>query len=610
MLRLISIPVGLMLLVLGSLYWAGSGAARRADFTFINRGDIITLDLNLMSYQQDFRLTHGIREGLFEYHWDTLAATPAGAERAESSPDGRTWTFHLRKDAKWSNGDPVTANDYLFSWRRMLEEPGEYTYLFYYIENAEAYQASYSQGNPIPIEQVGMKVVDDHTFEVRVTDPVPFMLDLMAFPPFYPRHERSMAPFRQWSDRALMERVAAFAKANGRDLESMPFPGVLAEVKAFAASNPAGLVESDQARLQAILAGESLRYTYNIEYTRPPHVVTNGPFNLTDWQFKRRLWLEKSPTYWNRDAVKCNTIEMIVNENVLSQFLQYEAGTVDWLADVTTDLASELRKQDRQDLRTSTAFGTAFLTFMVRENFPPSIHGGARNPLADIRVRQALAMAIDKRFITENITRMGEQVATTYFPPGTLDGFDPKPGLGFDVEKARALLAEAGYPGGKGMPSLPILYNSENPTRARIAQVLKEQWKRNLNIDTEIDSLEVKIYRDRVTNKEYAIALAAWYGDYPDASTFTDKYRSTSLQNDCDWRNDKYDSLLDSAKREPDKRKRLDYLLEAEALIDFEVPIVPLYHYVNCWMFRDDVKGLKANPRNQTDFKVIQVRRP
>ncbi|MCS7034204.1 MAG: peptide ABC transporter substrate-binding protein [Phycisphaerae bacterium] len=602
-----SIPIALIALVLLTLLWSSGGRPpRRADFTFINRGDIITLDLNQMSYQQDFRLTHGIREGLYEYHWETLKATRAGAEREDCSPDGRIWTFHLRREARWSNGDPVTAGDYVFSWRRMLEEPGEYTYLFYYIRNAKAYEDSYAKGEPIDFAEVGIAAVDDYTFRVTVNDPVPFMLDLMAFPPFYPRHERSMAPFREFVDRSLMDRVAGFARARGLDLSRMTYPEVLEQIDGFAASRPS-LSEDDQQKLQRILRTRAARYTFRNEYTRPPHVVTNGPFNLTEWQFKRRLWLEKSPTYWNRDAVKSNTIEMVVNENVLSQFLQYEAGTVDWLADIPTDLASDLRARGRTDLRTSKAFGTAFITFMCRENLPRDIAAGGRNPLSDVRVRQALAMAIDKRFITENITRMGEEVATTYFPPGTLPDFEVLPGLPFDVARARNLLSEAGYPNGKGFPTLPILFNSENPIRSRIAQVLKEQWKKHLGIETEIQSLEVKMYRNKVTEKNYAIALVAWYGDYPDVSTFTDKYLSTSLQNDADWRNPTYDELCQQAAKEPDPARRLKLLQQAEHLIDTEVPIVPLYHYVNCWMFRDNVRGLKPNARNQTDFKVIEV---
>src|SRR4051812_48545864 len=227
MLRLLLIPIGLIALVAGAVAWSGGGTESRADFTFINRGDIYTLDLNQMSYMQDFRLTYGIREGLYAPDAKTLKPEPAGAVSHETSPDGRVWTFHLRPEARWSNGDPVTAQDYVFSWRRMLEEPGEYTYLFYYIVNAKQYEDSYREGKSIPFDSVGIKALDSLTFQVTLIDPVPYLLELAAFPIFYPRNERSMEPFK--------------------------------------------VVQPDG------------KYTYRTEYTRPPDVVTNGPFNLVTW---------------------------------------------------------------------------------------------------------------------------------------------------------------------------------------------------------------------------------------------------------------------------------------------------------------------------------------
>jgi oligopeptide transport system substrate-binding protein len=592
MIRLLSIPLAVIALLGAAIVWSGGGGVdrRRADFSFINRGDIYTLDLNQMSYMQDFRLTYGIREGLYSPDPTTFRPVPAGAVSHELSDDKRVWTFRLRPEARWSNGDPVTAHDYVFSWRRMLEDPGEYTYLFYYVKNAHAYEKAYVAGKPFDFATVGMRAVDDHTFRVELDDPVTYLLELLAFPPFYPRHERSMAPFRS-------------------------------EV-------------TDDA------TGVTRAY-YDAAYTRPPHVVTNGPYVLTAWEYKVRLILEKSPTYWDRDSVHTERMEMVVNENALSQFLQYEAGVVDWVADVTNkDQAAELKKAGRTDLHTSPAFGTAFLTLLCRPNLPASV-GGGKNPLADVRVRQALSMTIDRKFITEHVTRMGELPARTYLPPdGTLPEFrwlpgpySPRegspaayapeqlrdllpdttnphgPGLPYDVERARALLAEAGFPNGRGFPTLPVLWNNDNPTRGKIAQALKDQWKQTLGIDVESQQIEGKVFKERVSKKDYAIATVAWYGDYPDASTFTDKYLSTSLQNDSDWQNPQFDALCAKAKKEGDPQKRGAILSEAEHLIDTEVPIIPVYHYVNVSLSKPYVEGVLPNPRNMTIFKGVRVRK-
>jgi|GEM_PF-620189 len=605
MLRLLAIPIGLLILLAGTLTWSASKAVPRAQFTFINRGDIITLDLNQMSYMQDFRITYGIREGLYNPDPKTLDPMPAGAERFELSEDKRIWTFHLRKSARWSNGDPVRAQDYVFSWRRMLEEPGEYTYLFYYVKNARAYEDSYTKGEPLAWKEVGIEAVDDFTFRVTLNDPVPYLLELLAFPPFYPRHEKSMAEFREFSDRDLIKSIAMELERQKLKLAEMPLSDVLAALPAMVSNSGMGAVEKDQ--LRKVINTQCLKYTFRNEYTRPPKVVTNGAFVLDRWEFKRALYLKRSPTYWDTENVRLDSIQMVVNDNVLSQFLQYEAHAVDWLSDVPVDMARDLKAKGRTDLRSTKAFGTAFITLMVAPNLPKSILGGAKNPLADVRVRQALALAMDKAGICRDVTGMGEEVASTFVPPGTLKGYTPTPALGYDLVKAKQLLADAGYPGGAGFPRLPILYNAGNPTRERLVQVLAKQWESNLGLQFDLQRLEVKEYRNRITEKNYAIGTAAWYGDYPDVTTFTDKYLSTSLQNDCDWKNEKYDGLCAQAAKEPDPVKRLVILNEAELLLNTEVPIIPIYYYVNCSMRREGINNLGENPRNVTVFKHISI---
>jgi oligopeptide transport system substrate-binding protein len=588
MTRLLVIPLAFVALLAGAFVWSGGTATRRADFAYIDRGDVITLDLNQVSYMQDFRMLYAIREGAYSPAPVTSQPIPAGATGYDLSKDARVWTFHLRPDAKWSNGDPVTAGDYVFSYRRMLEEPGEYTYLFFCFKNAEQYQQDYADNKPADFKTVGIEAVDDHTLRLTLKDPVAYMLELMAFPVFYPRHEKSMEPFKVPLD-------------NGR-------------------------------------------YTYSSDYTRPPKkpggpgVVTNGPYVLKQWDFKRRLILEKSPNSCDRDAVHVNRIEKVTNENSLTQFLAYERGDVDWHVDVGPDLAAELRKKGRKDLRTSPAFGTMFLTLMRREYLPASA-GGGKNPLYDVRVRQALALATDKQFVVDNITRIGELPARTYLPPdGTLPDFrwlpgpyDTKrkadrpydaaevreilkdtrnpngPGLPYDVKRAQQLLADAGYPKGHGFPAIPILFNSDNSTRAKIAQAMKSQWKQNLNIDVNIETVEVKIFKQRVSTKDYAIATVTWFGDYGDASTFTDKYLSTSLQNDSDWRNAQFDALIAQAQKEPDVKKRGEILSRAEHLIDTEVPIIPIYTYVNAYLSKGNVHGVEPNPRSLTVFKSVTI---
>ena len=187
-------------LLVGSMMLSGGATRKPAEFAFVNRGDVYTLDINNMSQLQDFRIMYSIREGLYANAKDTYEAIPAGATGYNLSPDKKTWTFHLRPECRWSNGDPVTAQDYVFSWRRMLEQPGDYTYLFHYLRNAEEYEKSFARGDPIDFKTVGMEAVDPLTFRIHLTNPVPFLLELACFPPFFPRHERSMAKFRIFTE--------------------------------------------------------------------------------------------------------------------------------------------------------------------------------------------------------------------------------------------------------------------------------------------------------------------------------------------------------------------------------------------------------------------------
>src|SRR5262249_37684395 len=157
----------------------------------------------------------------------------------------------------------------------------------------------------------------------------------------------------------------------------------------------------------------------------------------------------------------------------------------------------------------------------------------------------------------------------------------------YDVAKAKQLLADAGYPDGKGFPSVKLLFNTEFNDHKLIAEIISRQWKRNLNVSIELDGVEIKQFQTRLHGKDYDVARASWYGDYNDVSTFTDKYRSDSLNNDSGWVNAEYDRLIDAAKKEVDPQKRLDLLSQAEQILVTEVPIIPLFHYVNKYGMRD-----------------------
>lgn len=551
MIRLLTIPLAILVLLAGAMMWSGGGAEKRADFTFINRGEVGTLDPNRMSWMQDIRIGYALWEGLYTLDPRTLEAVPGCADPIDLSPDKTVYTFHIRPAAKWTNGDDLRAQDFVFAWRRMLEEPGDYTYLLHYIRGAEAYEAAFAKDpKAADFDPVEIKALDVKTLRVKLKHPVAFFPDVCAFPPAFPLHEKSMERFL---DKAGYEKTG--------------------------------------------------KRSYDKEFTRPPALVTNGAYQLTSWQFKRRLRFEANPYYWDRASLKNGVVEVVSADDPLWGFSLYESGGVDWMSEVTGEIAAELRAKNRADLHAFPAFGTYFYSFNCRQK----LNDGSPNPFGDVRVRKAFSMALDKKVIVDTITRMGEPPSDNYIPPGAFPKYNSPKGLGADVDKARALLAEAGYPGGKGFPAIALLFNNE-AQHGPIAQNVRRQWLDKLGVDVRLEGIEIKQFRDRLHNKDYAVARASWYGDYNDPSTFTDKYKPDSGNNDSDWINPKYAELCAAADVEADPTKRLRYFEQAEALLLEEAPILPLYTYVSTYAFRENVTGLPLNSRNMIMFKSIQAK--
>jgi len=343
--------------------------------------------------------------------------------------------------------------------------------------------------------------------------------------------------------------------------------------------------------------------SYDEQFTRPPHLITNGPYYLAEWSFKRRLRMIANPFYWNRAAVKSRIIDEIAIDDPLAAFRAYDGRQVDWLADVSGTLVGDMLAQGgRPDLHVFKSFGTYFYTF----NCQPALPDGRPNPLADVRVRRALTMAIDKEPIVKNVTRAGQPIAVDYIPPGVFAGYLSPPGIPMDVSQAQRLLAEAGYPGGKGFPAISLLFNTEADHQA-VAQVIHRQWQQNLGINVNMDGVEIKVFAERFNKKDFDIARASWYGDYPDPSTFTDKWRSDSDNNEAGWKNPRYDQLCDLATFDRDPATRLKYFAQAEKILLDDAVIIPLYHYVNTYMFRSNVTGIPLDSRMMVMFQSVQV---
>jgi len=594
-----------------------------ADFTFINQGDVNTLDLQRMSWMQDLRVARLLFEGLVRNDVLTWGydITPGVAERWDISEDGRTYTFHLRESAKWSNGQPVTAHDFVYAWRRaILPDTGsDYIKLFHLVEGSSEFtdwrQAQLDEYAARPESEkspeaardllaeahrrfgqtVGIRALDDRTFRVTLTEATPYFLDLCAFPVFYP-----------------------------------VYPPLLRQYEAPSARTGMIILESG--------------------WTKPGVLVSNGPFELTLWRFKRDMRFEVNQHFWDKQSLAIRSIKIPSVEDPNTMVLAFESGAAQWVTDVTADYRADILDQkldfyqenreqyealkaqgydqfeiDRRlpdDPRKNVHAVPAFGTYWYNFNCLPQLLDGRDNPFADPRVRRAFAMAIDKESIVKDIRRTGEPVARTIIPPGSIAGYDSPKGLKCISDgrtpaereaiaaEARALLAQAGYPNpSEDFPVTVELLFNKAAGHDLIAQAIAKNWERYLGVQTLLKQREIKVFRDDLKKQRYMTGRAGWYGDYGDPTTFLDVNRKDDGNNDRKYSSPVYESLLDQAKDERDPQKRLDLLSEAERLImEEDLPMVPLYHYVTMYMFDpDEVTGLNPHPRTMQNVFLVDV---
>ena len=515
-----------LLLALLALLPSGCGRQmHRGDLVFLNGAEPETLDPALITGQPEGRVANALFEGLTTFD-ASAKPKPGVAERWEISPDGRSYTFHLRDNARWSNGEPVTASDFVASWRRTLapETASEYAYQLYYIRNGKAF----NEGKLTDFSQVGVQAPDPQTLTVTLENPTPFFLDLCAFATLLPVH---IPTVEQYPD----------------------------------------------------------------DWTKPGKLVGNGAFMLTEWRINDRIRLVKNPYYWNRDAVKMSSVDVIPIAKANTAFNFYAAGQADLMMDkglVPTQLLGELKK--RPDFHAAPFLGSYFLRFNC-----------TRPPFNDARVRKAFSLVIDKRLIVERITRAGEVTADSLVPPGTA-GYQPPAGLSRDVARARGLLTEAGFPAGRGFPRVTYLY-SEGEMNEGIAVEIQGMFKRELGVTIDLQRQEWKVYLRSMSSLDYDLCRSSWVGDYNDPNTFLDLFVTDGGNNRTGWSNLEYDRLIAQAGRELDPDRRFALFRQAEAiLISAEAPICPLYFYVGVQFYdAEKLGGIQANLLDEHPIKAM-----
>jgi oligopeptide transport system substrate-binding protein len=473
------------------------------------------LDPHLVSAYTDMQVVLAFFEGLVAVEEETSRPVPACAERWDVSEDGLTWTFHLRPDLRWSDGEPLTAETFRDSFVRALTPAlaSEYAYVLYPIRGAAAFNA----GENDDWASLGLIAPDSHTLVIELEQPTPMLTSILTLPVAYPVPLHVIADQGGVADR----------------------------------SNP---------------------------WTRPEHIVGNGPFQLTAWEAQHHLQGERNPHFRDADGVGLNGLVFYPYENAVSQEAAFRSGQLHLTSEVPLTKIATYQADAPELLRIDPFVLTGFLRFNL-----------TRPPLDDTRVRRALALAIDRDALAAHVLRSGEQAASRLTPPNTA-GYTAEATLPHDPEQARVLLAEAGYPGGQDFPVFEIMSRAREINQS-IVEAVQQMWLRELGIKVNIAMKEQRVWLDDETHLNYDISNARWIGDYVEPYTFLELFFSYSGNNNTAWANSRYDDLLQRAAATNDEGARYALYQEVEAILLEDAPIAPIYHGTQAYLLRTEVKG-------------------
>ena len=638
--------------LIAALVWATSfGTLPPADFTFDNGTEIETIDPALAKGQPEHRVINALFEGLLQHSpkegWESvphdqnveMIAGPGMATHFDlSEPDGKTYTFHMRKDARWSNDEAITAGDFAWSWMRALhpETGSQYAYQLYYITGAENYnKAVVASGDRVEVELADRQrelqlfprgTLLRGTLKSLHQPPEPKLPDNAS------DDDKSKAQTnwrKKWvyvveipgeSAPRLLSKDPAAARRAADSLVPPPPPldklarcmHVLPDFDATVGvkvESPEKLIVTLNARTPFFTDLVAFYPLFPVnqrciekygspDWTRPENIVTNGPFKLQFRRIRDRIRMAKNEKYWDAKAVQLQTIDALAVKSETTALNMYLNGQLDWMTQVPASTIPIL-KDPEGDFVGQFRSAPMLTTYFYRINV-------TRPELSDKRVRRALAMAIDRHRLCEQITRAGEQPATSLDPPG-MAGYESPLGAGFDLAGARKLLEDAGYPGGRGLPTIEILYNEPPTTHRTIAEAIQQMWRENLGIDVELRGLEWGVYLNTQHKLDYETCRAGWVADYPDPNTFLDMFVTKGGNNDTGWSNTRYDALIKAAAVEPDPEQRMKLFQEAEAILLDEQPIIPIYFYVSKNLVSPRVKGFFNNVQDEHPLQLLRV---
>jgi len=536
------------LLMVGGLVWLGAGRATATRTAYsltlqeANKNKILLLTVGSEPRTLDPQEAQGVTEhhiimamieGLVAPSIDDQSkVVPGMADRWEHNEDYSVWTFHIGEDRKWSNGDPVTAQDFVFSYKRMLTSSfgAQYSENLFILKGAE----DYYRGKITDFDQVGVKALDPHTLRIELVGPTPYLLSLVQHDSWLPVNPKA---------------ILSFGNIDTRDSK----------------------------------------------WTRAENYIANGPFKMKSWRPNDVIEVVRNPLYWDAANVKLNGINFFSIENLNTAERAFQAGQLHKTDQIPLDKVPYYRRTRPELIRIDPYEGVYFYRINI-----------ARKPLDNPKVRLALNLAVDRDAIVKNILREDQKPATGYTPPGMGD-YQPLDKMQYDPERARQLLAEAGYPNGKGFPKFTIHFNTLESHRA-IAEAIQQMWKEELNIDVGLENQEWKVYLDTQNNKNYDISRSAWIGDFMDPVTFLSMWTTGNGNNNTNWGNPKFDAFIEQAARTGDPKARLEILRQAEDLFLSKAPIVLVYWYTNAYLLQPSVQNWNPLVLGNHNYKYIDLK--
>lgn len=461
---------------------------------------------------------------------------PGQAESWETSEDGLTWTFHLREGLKWSDGTPLTANDFVYSWKRvcdpMVAAP--------YAETVLSMVAGYEDAIGGNLDALQVVAQDDLTLVVTLNAPCSYFGSLAAF--------ATLSPVQQGT-----------VEANG---------------DAWA--------------------------------TAPETYVSNGPFYMTEWVPGSHILFSKNPNYWNADAIKLDGIQFALIEDSNAAYSAYQTGEVLMIKDVPTEEIPSL--EGNADFFVDPIIGTYYISLNLN-----------RDAFKDAKVRQALSLAIDRDYVANTLMQGTYSPASNFMGPGWIDTdgapFIDKANGGApyidtadfegNLEKAKALLEEAGYPNGEGFPAISYTTNDAGYHKV-VAEYLQQAWA-ELGIDLQVNIVEWSSFTPMRRNGEYDVARNGWVGDYSDPSNMLDLLYSTNGNNDGKFSNSEYDAAMDTSRTTLDAAERSEALHTAEDILMAEAGCVPIAYYNDFWLQSDKITGSWHSPYGYWYFMYADI---